>query len=531
MSRKRRIAAVFLSHWPIDRFFRALERSAAREVPDRHVPLALMMPGQGGLRITACTRAAAAEGIAVGQLLADAMALYPALDVREANFAADRAALKRLADWCGRYTPWTAPDRVGLEGEPDGILMDITGCDHLFGGEAALIDDLVRRFSGFHIRARVAVASTPGAAWAVARFGSARTQVLPIGGEEAALAALPVAALRLSHDVVDGLARLGLKRVDDLYGRARAPLTARFGRAVSMRLDEALGYAAEPISPEMPLVPYRARLLFAEGLMRIEDIETATAQLADELCVLLASYHKGARQLELALFRVDGEVTVLRAGTSAPSRGAGHLARLFREKLQQAGDEFDAGFGIEAMSLAALAVDPLMQAQTAMTDSVAVDRDIDGLMDRLGNRLGPARVMRLQARASHVPERAGRGVAVLRGDKPVAVNDWRVSALQHGEGAVARPLRMLAAPEPIEVTAEIPEGPPRRFRWRRVLYQIARAEGPERIAPEWWRNARDRTRDYYRVEDTDGHRFWLFRDGLYLRDTEMPRWFIQGMFG
>jgi protein ImuB len=266
-------------------------------------------------------------------------------------------------------------------------------------------------------------------------------------------------------------------------------------------------------------------------LVRIEDIETATAQLADELCVLLARYHKGARQLELALFRVDGEVTVLRAGTSAPSRVAAHLARLFREKLQQAGDDFDAGFGIEAMNLAALAVDPLMQAQAAMTDGAAADRDIDGLMDRLGNRLGPARVMRLQARASHVPERAVRGVAVLRGDKPVAVNDWRVSALQHGEGAVARPLRMLAAPEPIEVTAEIPEGPPRRFRWRRVLYHIARAEGPERIAPEWWRNTQDRTRDYYRVEDTDGHRFWLFRDGLYLRDTETPRWFIQGMFG
>ncbi|WP_293552884.1 DUF6504 family protein [Parvibaculum sp.] len=529
MNGQRRIAAVFLPHWPVDRFFRA--NAGRREGPDRRAALAFAIAAQGGLRITARTRAAAEEGVCEGQRVADAMALYPPLDVRSADFDADRAALKRLADWCGRYTPWTAPDPCGVGEEPDGILMDITGCDHLFGGEISLIDDLVARFRGFGIHARAAVASTPGAAWALARFGASPAYVLPRGEEERALAQLPIAALRLPADTVDGLARLGLKRVSDLYGRARAPVTARFGRAVQQRLDEALGHAMEPISPEMPLVPYRARLLFADGLVRIEDIETATVQLADELCVLLERYHKGARRLELKLFRVDGEVTTLLAGTSAATRIPSHLARLFREKLQQIGDDFDAGYGIEAMSLAALAVDPLAHKQDALTGEGRADIDIDGLIDRLGNRFGPARVKRLYPRASHVPERASASLPCIRKAEPVSPHDWRVEELQQLDGAMGRPLRMLAAAEPVEVTAEIPEGPPRNFRWRRVLYQVRRAEGPERIAPEWWRNPRDRTRDYYRVEDTTGRRFWLYRDGLYDRDEAMPRWYIQGMFG
>tara|TARA_R110000868_G_scaffold125939_3_gene332334 strand:+ start:1031 stop:2620 length:1590 start_codon:yes stop_codon:yes gene_type:complete len=529
MNGHRRIASVYLPHWPIDRFFRA--EKPARDKSGHDAALALAMPMQGGQRITALTAAARRQGITEAQLVADAMALYPTLDVRAADFASDRGALKRLADWCGRYTPWTAPDECGVGTEPDGILMDITGCAHLFGGEEALAQDLVTRLARFGIRARIVIASTPGTAWALARFGARHAIILPSGHEEKALASLPVAALRLDDGVIDGLARLGLKRINDLYGRARAPLTARFGRAVSRRLDEALGYAAEPISPERPLVPYRARLLFAEGITRIENVETAVRQLAGELCVLLERDHKGARKLELALFRVDGEVTFLRAGTSAPSRLPAHLARLFREKLQQAGDDFDAGFGIEAMSLAALVVDPLTQTQDAMIAVPTKEHDIDGLMDRLSNRLGAQRVARLQPHASHLPECASLHVAVMSGNKFIPLHDWRIAALQQSEGVSARPLRMLAAPEPVEVTAEIPEGPPRRFRWRRVLYQIARAEGPERIAPEWWRNERGRTRDYYRVEDTDGRRFWLYRDGLYDRDTEMPRWYIQGMFG
>ncbi|MBI1261912.1 MAG: DNA polymerase Y family protein [Rhizobiales bacterium] len=518
----------------MDRFFRSLSRSGMAPAACRALrgrALVLAAPVQGGLRIMALTQAAAAKGITAGQSIADALALYPALEVRDADFAGDRAALKRLSDWCGRYTPWTAPDDCGVGAEPDGIFMDITGCTHLFDGEEALAHDLVARLAGFNIRARIAIAATPGTAWALARFCESGVTILPPGQEEKALAPLPLAALRLDHEAIDGLARLGLKRIGDLYGRARAPLAARFGRSVSLRLDAALGSAAEPISPERPLVPYRARLLFAEGLTRMEDVEVAIERLADELCVLLERYQKGARQLELMLFRVDGDVTVLRAGTSAPSRLAPHLARLFHEKLRQTSDDVDTGFGIEAMSLSALAVDPLTQTQKAMMGPSTREHDIEGLMDRLGNRLGAHRITRLQPHASHLPERAGHRMTIMQAGKPMPLPDWRVAALPQFDGVAARPLRMLPAPELIEVTAEIPEGPPRRFRWRRVLYQVTRAEGPERIAPEWWRREGGRTRDYYRVEDSDGRRFWLYRDGLYNRDTEMPRWYIQGLFG
>lgn len=522
MSGQRRIVSVFLPHWPVERFLRGRSLDPKR-------PLALAMAAQGGQRITGRNRAAAQAGIAAGQLVADAMALVPDLDVHPADAPGDARGLKKLADWCGRYTPWTAPDPNALGEEPDGILMEITGCDHLFGGEAALLADLVKRLSGFGFSARAAAAATPGAAWALARFGERRVHVLPAGEEERALKHLPVSALRLSAATSDGLHRLGLKTVGDLYGRPRAPITARFGAEVARRLDEALGRTSEPISPELPLVPYRARLLFAEGLTRTEDIEEATRRLAQELGDLLLRDRKGARRLELLLFRVDGEVTRLAAGTSTASRDPAHLARLFREKFRQAGDDFDAGYGIEAMSLAALAVDALSPAQATLAADEAKAHDVDVLIDRLGNRLGARRVRRLAARASHMPERAVMALPAMGEAPPPSA--WRMPELAHRDGVVGRPLRMLSAPEPIEVTAEIPEGPPKQFRWRKVLYEIARAEGPERIAPEWWRRDGGRTRDYYRVEDVNGRRFWLYRDGLYTRDADLPRWYLQGMFG
>lgn len=534
MTGRRRIVAVFLPHWPMDRFFRTLKGSVGKPI-DRRQPFALAAAAQGGLRITARNHAAAKEGIAQGQLVADAMALCPALDMREADFAADATALKKLADWCGRYTPWTAPDAQGLGEEPDGILMDITGCDHLFGGEAALLDDLMARLRGFGIAARAVSASTPGAAWALARFGEKPVFSLPAGEEEHALGNLPVRALRLSTHISDGLHRLGLKRIGDLYGRPRAPITACFGTEVTRRLDQALGRASEPISPEMPLVPFRARLLFAEGLTRIEDIETVVERLALELGDLLTRDQKGARRLELLLFRVDGEVMRLLAGTSAPSRNAHHLSRLFREKLKQTGDDFDAGFGIEAMSLAALDVDVMTPSQDVLSGEAHRMRDIDALIDRIGNRLGPSRVRRLKPCASHIPERAVVAVPAMGEASPfpafISPNDWRIPDLLRLDGAMGRPLRMLACVEPIEVTAEVPEGPPRSFRWRRVLHHVVRSEGPERIAPEWWRRDGDRTRDYYRVEDKEGRRFWLYRDGLYTRDVQEPRWYLHGIFG
>lgn len=542
MTEKRRIASLFLPDWPVERFLRERgghgETAAAtdgRAVPSAEplalaAPLVLAAPGGGGMRVTACNGFAREAGIAPGQLVPDAMALCPSVGVHDAAPEADRAALEKLARWCGRYTPWSVADPVGhAGGEPDGVLLDISGCAHLFGGEAALLDDIAMRVGRFGFGVRAAIASTPGAAWALARYGREVLSVLPPGQERQALASLPVAALRLGTDMADGLTRLGLKRVGDLYDKPRGPLTARFGPMLARRLDEAFGHTPEPISPSLPHVPFRTRLHFAEPIARLEHVEEALARLAHDLCSLLAGEHKGARRLRLKLYRVDGEVRELQAGTSAPSHEDGHMARLFREKLDGAGEDFDAGFGIEAMSLACLAADELLPSQEKLSGEGGQAHDLARLIDRLGNRLGPGRIARAEPRASHVPERAVKSVPAMRGASP-ALQGWRREMAHLPEG-VSRPLRLLPAAEPVEVVAEVPEGPPRIFRWRRMTYRVVRAEGPERIVPEWWRQDGGRTRDYYRVEDRQGRRFWLYRDGLYTRDEAAPRWYLHGVFG
>ncbi len=476
--------------------------------------------------MAAATSAAQAAGVVPGLPLADARALVPGLHTAEADPAGDGRALAALADWCGRYTPWTAVNGG------DGMWLDISGCAHLFGGETALLEDLGGRLKGLGFHGLAAAADTPGAAWAVARFADRRTGVAIIvsaGKTRQALAPLPVAGLRLPPATVEGLSRVGLRRIGDLLGLPRAPLAARFGETLVKRLDEALGRTDEPISPRRPTPPMRARLAFAEPIGRAEDIRAAARRLLDDLCARLERAHRGARRLELALYRVDGTVARARVGTSRPTRDAHHLERLFTEKLEG----LDAGFGVEVMVLAATAADPLAPVQTALhTGRGAAAGDGDGvarLVDRLGNRLGPESVVRLVPRASHVPERACREVSALAPPAPAA-------STPATSGPPPRPLHLLPWPEPIEVMAPVPDHPPVMFRWRRRRHRVARADGPERIGPEWWLeepgdafSPQRRIRDYYRVEDTEGRRFWLYREGLYRPGVE-PAWYLHGFF-
>lgn len=532
MGEKRRIAAIWLPHWPIERFYRDIKRTNA-SFAAAEKPRALVRAGAGGMRLVACDGRALAAGAEPGQLVLDAMALCPKLELHASDNEADRKALDRLAVWCGRYTPWVAADPVGAGEEPDGLLLDITGCAHLFGGETKLLSLLCGRLEGFGLTARCAIASTPGAAWACARYGCQVSCIVPPGEEAAALQGLPVAALRLGGEEISGLVRLGLKRVGDLYGKPRAPLAARFGANIARRLDEALGFEPEPISPNLPHVPYRASLAFAEGLTRQAHIEDVIKRIAADLCEVLEQERKGARRLELQLFRVDGEVTRLFAGTSLATHEASHLAGLFREKLGSLGDDFDPGFGIEAITLACLAVDPLSPEQEGFDKTGERRFGLEQFVDRVSNRFGADRVLRLEPRASHIPERGGATVPALRGITP-AMLGWKTYMDEHRAavlgGSLPRPLRLLPAAEPVDVVAEVPEGPPRIFHWRKIAHRVLRAEGPERVSPEWWREGNQRTRDYYRVEDDEGRRFWLYRDGLYHRDNEGPRWFLHGVF-
>ena len=427
-----------------------------------------------------------------------------------------------------------------------------------------MLEDLLGRLHGFGLAARAALAETPGAAWALARFGAKDRAVVPVGGVRAALAPLPVASLRLGAATVDGLSRLGLRRVGDLYPVARAPLAARFGGEVALRLDQALGRVAEPISPRRVQPPYRVRLSFPEPIGDPRDIARGLERLVERLAERLAADGLGCRRVEFALFRADGSVQRTAVGAARATRDVAHLVRLFAERL----DELDPGFGIETLVLAALAMEKLAPAQADIAHGIAGSENSDTdpdktelgpLLDRLGNRLGFARVQRLSPVESHLPDRAQRRVSAWTPSPRPSPSDQGERELRQGaapkplsrvrerEGPAAkrwegegssRPLRLLRWPEPVtSVTVEgvmvegaAPAGPPTAFRWRRRDHRLRRAVGPERIEPEWWREDRGwagGARDYWRVEDEDGRRLWLYREG----GEEESRWFVHGVFG
>jgi protein ImuB len=463
-------------------------------------------------------------------MLADARALLPALQVHPAEPAADARLLEDLATWCERYTPAVALDRSAAHEAGGALWLDITGCAHLFGGEAALRADLLARLRRQGLAAEAAIADAPGAAWAAARYGAAERQIVPPDGAGAALGPLPVAALRLEPELSAMLERLGLGRIENLYPLPRPALTARFGDALVTRLDQALGRLAEPISPRRPLPAHRAQLPLAEPLMEVATLAVLTRRLLDQLCAGLAAAGLGARRLTLAVYRVDNSSASAAIGTSRPCREPRQLARLFAEKLAL----IDPGFGIERAILAADVVEPLLPEPLAWRSMGAGDldqaRDLAPLVDRLSNRLGAGAVSRLVPEASHWPERAQRRVPALDQNKPAAFTPRPL----HGP-APARPLRLLARPEPIEAIAAVPDEPPVLFRWRQAVHKVARVRGPERLAPEWWcqpdADPDVLTRDYFAVEDSEGGRFWLFREGLYRAGVAaLPRWYLHGLF-
>ncbi len=506
-------------------------RAGRRDNPSAP-PLATVTQVRGTLRLAAVDAAAARAGLTPGLPLADARAQLPALAVAPADPSADARVLERLAHWAGRYTPWTAvdgstPEGAGIPG--GGLWLDVTGCAHLFGGEAAMLDDLCRRLSTAGYAVRAGLATTPGAAWALARYaanGAQPWRMAAPGDEKDALAELPVTALRLAGDTAEALIRLGLRRVGDLYPLARAALALRFGLEPCLRLDQALGERDEPLSPLTPPPLFQVRLSFPEPVGRTDDIAQALDRLLVALAERLARAGRGARRLDFTLFRVDGTAVTATVGTGRPSRDAAHLARLFRDKL----DKLDPGFGIETALLAARAVDPLGADQGDLAPAsapAAADGGLDRLIDRLANRLGPDGVASLRPRASHLPERA-------QALTPATAPPSRDPAPPRP--TAARPLYLLPQPEPLDVLTPAPLGPPAAFRWRRQQHRVVHSQGPERIAREWWRDlAPDApqsdtdARDYYRVEDDQGGRFWLYRTGIRL-PGRAPRWFLHGLF-
>ena len=482
-------------------------------------------------------------GLKPGMPLADARAMYPRLKVEHADDTADQNLLEAITDWCSRYTPLT-----GLNA-PDGMMLDITGCAHLFGGEEAMRQDMTRRLRAQGFTTRAAVAGTVGAAWAIARYG--KPAVVANAALRETLLPLPLAALRLDADKVDALIRVGLKRVADIVDRPRAPLAARFGAILLRRFDQAFGAIEEPITPRLPLPPYIAERCFAEPVTQEASVLQTIEHLAGDLARRMEERGDGARALQVTLFRVDGAVRRLSVATSKPQRDTRALCRLFRERFSSLTDELDPGYGFDVVRLSVTtaekteAVQPSFAEATAgpvcklarrslgeggkdIVSNAGGSDDIAHLIDRLGVRFGMRRVMRFAPQETHIPEFAVINVPAHEDLPPTA----QTETLEQDSEGPTRPLRLFEKPEEIDAVAEVPDGPPARFRWRRVAHEIAHAEGPERIAMEWWRDDKGRslTRDYFRVEDREGRRFWLYREGLYERETAAPRWFMHGLF-
>jgi protein ImuB len=545
-----RIVSVWLRSWPIVRLLRAQASVAQADAAiDPHAPLVLVAPGQGGARIVSLNRAARESGLAAGELLSNARSKVLDLQCRDADPAADAAALRKLALWCLRYTPVAAA--CDETSGADGLFLDVTGCAHLLGGEAELLVDLARRLRTFGLYPRTAIADTAGAAWAMARHGPVRpagSRIVPPGGQRAALRDLPLAALRLSPASLALMRRLGFKRIGEIMPQPRAPFAARFEPEVLSRLDQALGREPEPLIPVVAPPAYHARAHFLEPILAEEHVLEAATRLLRQLAEDLERDGVGARVLRLVLFQMDGEVQSLDIGLAAPSRDAEHIAQLIGLRLYRLGRTLEADFGFEAAAVHVLAAEslPERQAPLVIAANDTSPEELARLIDRLQQRLGRDAVRSLHPVQSHTPERAVRARPAAPSPRPsrgegrsdgrklaqasfAAPHPNSLPAEKWGEGV--RPPLLLERAEPADVLAVVPDGPPRHFRWRGVLHQVVSAEGPERITPEWWRRGGEETRDYYVVEDTQGRRFWLFRAGLYGQTGTVPQWFMHGVFG
>lgn len=539
---ERRFLSLYLPDWPVDFLKRVDPRLTA--------PLALYEKIKGGLRIAAIDREAAAGGLRLGQSVADARALIPRLTMQELDRPLLENAFAELADWHSNASPLVAiiTDHTAY----GDLMLDISGVSHLFGGEQAMLDMLVNRLRQRGYAVWGGIAPTLGAAWALSHF--APQKILFSDEVEAVLDDLPVAALRLDPGQISALTQMGLTRIGQLRQRARKALQARFGASLVIRLDQAFGDIQERMVPRLPVPDHYVDRRFAEPIAQLDDVLACTRSLALELCNHLENHGLGAQTFHLFLYRVDHKVMTLSLNAARLTRDPQHIASLFRHRAKRLETEnYDPGFGIDLVRLAASSLDQLETAQMGAFEVETGAADIERLADRLASRLGAASVLKFNFRESHLPERAVRLVPAL--------------AASAGEGGeqlpLRRPLRLLPVPELVRINAEVPDGLPASMIWRRQTYRLTRGAGPERLGAEWWRRkerlelvAPSRpqpaepgkvpeplphvpelplhdpaavTRDYYLVEDAQGCRYWVFRYGFH--QTGVPaQWYLHGLF-
>lgn len=467
----------------------------------------LSSPSHGRMVITAANALAQAQGINAGIVVADARAIIPSLQVLDDKPGLTDKLLNRIGEWCIRFAPFVSID------PPDGLILDVTGCSHLWGGDTFYLAEISKRLKVRGYSVRAAMADSIGAAWAIARFGN-KSVIIESGQHTEALLPLPPAALRLDVETIERLEKLGLRQIKDFIGMPRSALRRRFGLQLIQKLNQALGQEEEVIQPIQPIEPYQERLPCLEPIVTLTGIEIALQRLLDTLCHRLQQEQKGIRIVCFKCYRADGKIEQVEIGTIHPSYNVNHLFKLFETKLSTIQPEP----GIELFVVEARKVEAHSPLQEKLWNTTCGLDDIglSELLDRIAGKVGANHIHRYLPDEHYWPERSIKPASSLN---EKSITTWRLDR--------PRPIQLLSNPERIEVTAPIPDYPPMLFRYKGKLHKIIRADGPERIEQEWWLQE-GRHRDYYSVEDEDGYRYWLFRAGHY--SDKSYQWFIHGFF-
>ena len=497
----KRFVTIWFRHLKTDWF--SIRQPALREIP-----FVLSAPDHGRMIITAVNESALLKGIEPGMVVADARAIFPSLEVRDDDDAISEKLLKSIANWCIRYTNIVSID------PREGIIMDVTGCAHLWGGEIKYIRDIHSRLKNKGYDVRTTMADSIGTAWAIAHYGSDST-IIEKGKQMEALLSLPPSALRLEPNLVDRLHKLGLHQIRRFINMPRTALRRRFGKELILRLDQALGYEEEPIIPVQPIEPWRERLPCLELIVTAKGIEIALRLLLDTICQRMKQEGMGIRKALFSCFRADGKIEKIEIGTHRATQNAKHLYKLFEDKITL----IEPDPGIELFMMESLKSEKISPLQEKLWEAVCglEDTGLSELMDRLSNRFGEKPIKRFLPSEHYLPEKSFKESDSLSESSGTT---WLIDR--------PRPLQILSKPERIEVTAPVPDYPPMMFRYEGKLHKVKKADGPERIEQEWWIQ-NGPLRDYYSVEDEDGQRYWLFRSGHYM-ENEKPRWFIHGFF-
>lgn len=457
--------------------------------------------------VKASNHIAQSLGVYVGMVVADCKAIYPSLQVFDHDVELSSKLLNAIAEWMLRYTPISAVDK------PDGIILDISGCPHLWGGEKSYSTDILTKLRqiGYHVRG--AISDTVGTSWAISRYGKI-TPVIDSGKQYEALLTLPPAALRLEPAILEKLDKLGLYQIGKFITMTRSALRRRFGPSILIRLDQALGREIEAIQPIRPIQPHIERLPSLEPVRTAAGIEIALKQLLGQLCKRLEKESKGLRACIFKCHRIDNNIQRIEIGTNRPSRNVEHLFKLFQTKISL----IEPDLGIELFLLEASIVEDLDPSQEAIWTSYSNHDEaaISELLDRIESKVGDGFIHRYVPAEHHIPERS---FTRARSVNESSQTKWKLD--------MPRPMRLLYKPEQIQVMVAIPDYPPVSFTHTGKLHNVKRADGPERIEQEWWIEDGD-YRDYYVLEDQDGLRYWVFRLGDY--NAGEPKWYLHGFF-